>query len=85
MKDYKITYRFAVGYGANLRYIGMRRTYIVSAPDAETAKTIVSAYTGTTFGTGLHRGWIRTVSLYKGGKLTRTATDLRPLTKGANV
>lgn len=79
MKAFKVTYRYAIGYGANLRYIGLRRSFIVNASSKEDASDIVASFNFRTFGTGLHRGWIRIITAYKGGKLTRTSQDLRNL------
>jgi hypothetical protein len=79
MKAFKVTYRYAVGYGANLRYIGLRRDFIVNAETKEEALDIVAFYNFRTFGTGLYRGWIRAITTYKGGKTTRTTQDFRHL------
>ena len=79
MKAFKVTYRYAVGYGANLRYIGIRRDFIVNAESKSEAHAIVSANNTQTFGTGLYKGWILSITVYKGGKTTRTTSDLRHL------
>jgi hypothetical protein len=79
MKDFQVIYRFAIGYGANLRYIGLRRTYLVTASNAAEAYQIAQDYNRASFGTGLYKGWIMTVKRYKGGKQRRTFTDLREL------
>ena len=83
MKDYKVIFRYAVGYGANFRFIGLKRSFIVSAENKDTAPTrmaeklIDSAEYRPSFYFGLNRGWIMTVKPYTGQKITKTTIDLR--------
>jgi hypothetical protein len=85
MKDFQVIYRFAVGYGANLRYTGLRRTYLVTASSAAQAYKIAQDYTCQSYGTGLYKGWMVAVKHYNGTKQTRTFIDLREIqTKEVN-
>ena len=82
-RPYIVSFRYATGYGANLRFTGRRRGYIVSASEKNDALQIVDNYCGEWFPNGLQRGWIRSARMYNGAKITRNVTDLRTIQGGA--
>ena len=79
MKAFKIEYRFAYGYGANLRYIPNRRqAFIVSAESKQEAESILKICIPTLdYRAGLRAGWIKSIRGYREGKQSERTIDLR--------
>jgi len=79
MKAFKIEYRFAYGYGANLRYVPNRRqAFIVNAESKEKAESILKiCIPSIDYRAGLRAGWIKTISGYRDAKQSEKTIDLR--------
>jgi hypothetical protein len=79
VKAYKIEYRFATGYGANLRYVpGRRQAFIVNAESKDQAESILRACIPVeNYRAGLYKGWIKSIKLYRDGRQTDRTIDFR--------
>jgi hypothetical protein len=78
MKAFKIEYRFAYGYGANLRYVPNRRqAFIVNAESKEEAESILKiCIPSIDYRAGLRAGWIKTITGYRDAKQSERTFDL---------